>query len=178
MFFPSATRLLFQSLFTCTQRPYLYVLCLTGDDPPSYQSLFGQLKEAKSSSSGICDFISKLFVTPLVCLLGLGEHYRLHLTPSDATVQRQLPLHDFTNRIKTDSQSPHSVGPGNGCGYLFKYMVKFPQLIFSHGTCSSCDLRAMYLNRNCIDLSAAAVRLWISLARHQQFVVDGRCDVT
>ena len=63
--------------------------------------------------------------------------------------------------VKTDSQSSRSAG--NECGYVFKYMVKFPQLIFLHGTCSCCDLRAMYLNRNRIYLVAAARRLWISL---------------
>ena len=62
---------------------------------------------------------------------------------------------------------------GSGCGYLFivfKYMVKFPQLIFLHGKCSCCDLRVMYLNRNRIHLSAAAVRLRITLYGCQYFV--------
>ena len=52
---------------------------------------------------------------------------------------------------------------GSGGGYLFKYMVKFPQLILLHRTCSCCDLRAMYLNRNRIHLSTAARRLWINI---------------
>ena len=60
-------------------------------------------------------------------------------------------------RLKADSQSSRSAG--NGCGYLFKYMVKFPQLIFLHGTCSCCDLRAMYLNWNRIHIATGARRL-------------------
>ena len=41
------------------------------------------------------------------------------------------------------------------CGYLptvFNNMVKLLQLISLHGTCSCCDLRAMFLNRNRIHL--------------------------
>lgn len=44
----------------------------TGDDPPSYQSLYGQIKDAKKSSSGACDFLSKLLLMPMGCLVGLG----------------------------------------------------------------------------------------------------------
>ena len=59
--------------------------------------------------------------------------------------------------VKADSHSSRSAGVG--CGYLFKYMVKFPELIFLHGTCSCCDILAMYLNKNRVHLAAVARRL-------------------
>ncbi|XP_043224963.1 uncharacterized protein LOC122382991 isoform X2 [Amphibalanus amphitrite] len=43
----------------------------SGDDPPSYNSLFGQIREAKDSSSGLCDFMLNLLLMPVGCLVGL-----------------------------------------------------------------------------------------------------------
>ncbi|KAF0310693.1 Ribonuclease H [Amphibalanus amphitrite] len=44
---------------------------LSSDDPPSYNSLFGQIREAKDSSSGLCDFMLNLLLMPVGCLVGL-----------------------------------------------------------------------------------------------------------
>jgi len=41
------------------------------DAPPSYQSLFGQIKEARETSTNYCDFIAKLFLMPLGLLIAL-----------------------------------------------------------------------------------------------------------
>ncbi|XP_037069928.1 uncharacterized protein LOC119091320 isoform X2 [Pollicipes pollicipes] len=42
-----------------------------GDAPPSYQSLFGQIKEAREKSTSICDFFATVFLMPLGFLVAL-----------------------------------------------------------------------------------------------------------
>ncbi|XP_037069926.1 uncharacterized protein LOC119091320 isoform X1 [Pollicipes pollicipes] len=44
-----------------------------GDAPPSYQSLFGQIKEAREKSTSICDFFATVFLMPLGFLVALGR---------------------------------------------------------------------------------------------------------
>ena len=45
-------------------RVYLVVVCVS-DPPPSYDSLYGELKAAKAGSSGFLDFLKKFMIIVL-----------------------------------------------------------------------------------------------------------------